>query len=158
MVKTTKRILTVLLAVCLLFGMVSFAAGEETAGDTSATSGIDVVIVLDMTNSMRKENNRGNDPFGYRIDVTAMLIGMLDMEGSRVAIVPFAGKVMDDIMIKDLTDVSTTESRRDLINHIYEKSCKIQCVSRCTNLIIHNTYCIVCFSDIYHGFDKVFTI
>ena len=121
MVKTTKRILTVLLAVCLLFGMVSFAAGEETAGDTSATSGIDVVIVLDMTNSMRKENNRGNDPFGYRIDATAMLIGMLDMEGSRVAIVPFAGKVMDDIMIKDLTDVSTTESRRDLINHIYEK-------------------------------------
>ena len=111
MVKTTKRILTVLLAVCLLFGMVSFAAGEETAGDTSSTSGIDVVIVLDMTNSMRSLKNgkpAGNDIYAYRIDATAMLIGMLDMGGSRVAIVPFAGGVMKDIMIEDLRDISMT--------------------------------------------------
>ena len=71
---TMKRAISVILAFCLMLGLLSFAAAET---DTSTTAGVDVVIVLDMTNSMYpmkdysgKETNTGNDPNSYRVDAT----------------------------------------------------------------------------------------
>ena len=69
---------------------------------------------------MGKENTNGNDPWGYRIDATAMLIGMMDMDGSRIAIVPFAhvpGKPADII---DFTNVSDASDRIELIGKVYD--------------------------------------
>lgn len=117
-----RKILTAyMLTLCLLLGCVSFAAAEQMQ-DEAAVHGVDAVVVLDMTNSMRTETDgklRGNDIYGYRMDATAMLIGMLDMNGSRVAIVPFAGTPLE---VTGLTSVDTLHDRRLLINKINRNS------------------------------------
>ena len=116
---TMKRIGSVIVALCIMLGMI-FSASAEVVEDTSTTTGIDVVVVLDMTSSMGKETQSpGNDPWGYRIDATAMLIGMMDMDGSRVAIVPFANVPGKPAEIKDFTDVSDSSSRITMIRDIY---------------------------------------
>ena len=112
---TMKRIGSVIVALCIMLGMI-FSASAEVVEDTSTTTGIDVVVVLDMTSSMGKETQSpGNDPWGYRIDATAMLIVMMDMDGSRVAIVPFANVPGKPAKIKDFTDVSDSSSRITMI-------------------------------------------
>ena len=118
---TMKRIGSVLVALFLMLSMISCASAETGfVEDTSTTTGIDVVVVLDMTSSMGKETQSpGNDPWGYRIDATAMLIGMMDMDGSRVAIVPFANVPGKPAEIKDFTDVSDSSSRITMIRDIY---------------------------------------
>lgn len=113
-----KKVLSSILVLCLLLALAPFAAGEVMVEDTSTTTGIDVVVVLDMTNSMKE--NPGNDPFNYRVDATAMLIGMLDMDGSRVAVVPFADAPGKPVAITDFTDVSSSQKRKDLIDKIYK--------------------------------------
>ena len=116
---TIKKLGSVILALCLLLGICSPASGE-VVGDTSTTTGVDVVIVLDMTSSMYPTQSKsGNDPNGYRIDATSMLIGMMDMDGSRVAIVPFASAPGKPVDIIGFTDVSNSQSRLDLISKIY---------------------------------------
>ena len=42
--------------------------------------------------------------------------------------------------------------------HIYQKTCKIKCIRRCTNLVIYNCKFIVCLTDIQHRLDKVLTV
>ncbi len=123
-----KKWLSVLLTLCFLMSLLPVTLGEvsgQTADireDTSTVSGIDVVVALDMTSSMNDyTNQKGNDPFGYRIDATAMLIGMMDGDGSRVAIVPFGDTPLDPI---DFTDLSDSEKRRDLISDIYDNVSK----------------------------------
>ena len=79
------RLLSLLLAILLaLIGVASadIMRGEED--EYKPTN--DIVIVLDMSDSMLN-----NDPDGYRLDAAQMIVGMCDMENSRVAIVPFAG-------------------------------------------------------------------
>ena len=116
---TIKKLGSVILVLCLLLGLCSFASGE-VVGDTSTTTGVDVVIVLDMTSSMYPTQSKsGNDPNSYRIDATSMLIGMMDMDGSRVAIVPFASAPGKPVDIISFTNVSDSQSRLDLISKIY---------------------------------------
>ena len=93
-----KRILSMLLLACMIWSCVfsmglaeDEATGPENTGgqlgemeDQAAAQGVDLVIVLDMTNSM--DNYEMNDVHNYRFDAAAMLIGMLDMDGSRVAV------------------------------------------------------------------------
>jgi len=112
-----KKFLSMVLALCLMLGCASFAAGEQVS-DGAAVRGVDAVVVLDMTNSMVDDDNgrKGNDNFNYRLDATSMLIGMLDMNGSRVAIVPFAGEPLN---VTELTAVTTTEQRKALVEKIY---------------------------------------
>lgn len=115
-----KRFLAVVLFVCMvLCSVIPFASAGE-AKDTAATSGVDVVVVLDMSQSMKNPNNnasaKNNDASGFRLDATSMLIGMMDMDGSRVAIVPFAGYPFD---VTELTAVNDDASRSGLLSKIY---------------------------------------
>lgn len=113
--------LCLLLAFCFAVSGISFSAADQ-AQDEAAVHGVDAVVVLDMTNSMTGQNSsKGNDEYGYRLDATAMLIGMLDMNGSRVAIVPFAGTPTDMKVWTDLnewTELNELSSRTELINKI----------------------------------------
>lgn len=113
-----RKILAGLISFILLLCGLLPAAVAETAKDDSAAFGVDMVIVLDMTNSMRNpyDTSKGNDVFNYRLDATAMLIGMLDMDRSRVAIVPFAASPMNVI---DLQPIGDQASRSALLNSIY---------------------------------------
>ena len=55
-----KRFLTVVLFACMaLCSVIPFASAGE-AKDTAATSGVDVVVVLDMSQSMKNPNNNAN--------------------------------------------------------------------------------------------------
>ena len=111
-----KKALGILIALCILLSVFSSFAAAETAEDLSAVSGVDVVIVLDMTKSMTDKASGENDVNGYRLDATAMLIGMLDMDGSRVAIVPFTGSPRGVI---ELTEVNSEDVRKQMISSVY---------------------------------------
>ena len=118
-----KRILASILALILVLSSVLTIACADAVRDDSAAFGVDMVIVLDMTNSMKKPNdpNSGNDIYNFRKDATAMLIGMLDMDRSRVAIVPFAGSPMEarEMKVSELRTVSDQETRDKLLDAIY---------------------------------------
>ncbi len=94
------------------------AAGITTVGttaqDSSAAAGVDVVVVLDMSNSMTTR-----DPNNYRLDATAMMIGMLDNNGSRVAVVPFHKELLRNDTLTELTEVGKSNNRQKLIREIY---------------------------------------
>lgn len=117
-----KRILSAVLMLCVLLICLVGTVEADTMADTSATSGIDVVIVLDMTASMDGSNNpearTKNDEYNYRLDAAAMLISMLDMDSSRVAVVPFAWEPFEDQII-DLTAVPDSTSRNQLVQQVY---------------------------------------
>ena len=120
-----KGLLWVTVICLLLESLLGFAAAD-TGEDNAATSGVDVVVALDMSGSMTTRNDvRGNDDNGFRIDATAMLIGMVDMDGSRVGIVPFAGTVLNQ-GIKNLTDVKTVRSRETYITELYDRIAKVR--------------------------------
>ena len=115
-----KKMLSLILAIGLVFGLVSFASAksyvEESASDTF---GVDVVVVLDMTSSMDNRDNN-NDPEGYRLDATAMLVGMLDMEGSRIAVVPFAAYPFEESDgAQPLTVVNDSAVRKAMLTTLY---------------------------------------
>lgn len=118
-----RRSLIWAMVVSLLLGCFLGAASADTGTDNSATSGVDVIVVLDMSGSMTTyvDNNgntvSGNDENKFRIDATAMLIGMMDMDGSRVGIVPFSGTVLD--AVTELTPVSNREERSSLLSKLY---------------------------------------
>ncbi len=90
--------------ICLFLSLVCIlpAVAEGNQQAASSKLAMDVVMVIDASNSMRsmitdaKGVNRGNDPQGYRLDAAAMLLGMCDAEYSRASVILFAGKVMTE--------------------------------------------------------------
>lgn len=85
-----------LLLVCLLLLTMlnaSYAVADDVGADDRNPSN-DIVIVLDQSNSMSNA-----DPQNRRLDAAQMIVGMCDMENSRVAIIPFAGKILSLIHI-----------------------------------------------------------
>lgn len=110
-----RKHVSIFLMLCLLL-MLCMPAQADTRvhEDSAATSGIDVVIVLDMTNSMKT-----NDKFNYRLDAAAMLVSMLDMDNSRVAVIPYARQPIEEKIIP-LTSVADKNTRDMLIQKIYD--------------------------------------
>lgn len=97
------RLLSLVLIVVLLVG-VAFAEAKPDENDKYKTAN-DIVIVLDMSNSMTTEWPQ-SDPMGYRLDAAQMIVGMCDMENSRVAIVPFAGPKLPKEADTDFVSIS----------------------------------------------------
>ena len=114
-----KSFASLFVAFCLLFCFCIATASADMTVDNASTSGIDVVIVLDMTNSMNQRVDSGGpyDKDNYRLDAAAMLISMLDMDTSRVAVVPFADTPFN---VVDLTPVSNAYTRDTLVQSIYK--------------------------------------
>jgi len=121
-----KKSLIFLMVMCLVFSCTVSAFADITgnfsptfAEDRAATNGVDVVVVLDMSGSMTKLGEKdGNDKQGYRLDATAMLAGMLDMDGSRIGVVPFGG-ITNQQEVIDLTEMTDSTSRTRFIEKIY---------------------------------------
>ncbi len=85
-----------LMMACMLVVTALFAPAAMAAdGDDDRIPANDIVIVVDQSRSMNTTKQKPSDPDGYRIDAAQMIVGMCDMEKSRVAIVPFAGKLLD---------------------------------------------------------------
>ena len=88
-----KLFLAFMLLVMMVSGFSGVYAAEQN--DTSRLA-LDMVIALDMSSSMAKNEKQSNDMDGYRLDAAAIMLGLCDAEHSRAAIVPFAGKVLED--------------------------------------------------------------
>ena len=91
---------------------------QSTALADSASAGVDIVLLIDNSNSMKDKNLDENDPDGYRFDAAAMIVAMCNMDGSRVAVLPFANTTTSDT----LTDISTPTKRENKIKAINDLS------------------------------------
>ena len=87
-----KAILFVLCSI-LLLGCLTAAHADQQ--ETQGTNAVDIVLLIDQSGSLWKTNSP-SDPNGYRLDAAQMIIAMLSQDnGSRVAYVPFSGKVFE---------------------------------------------------------------
>ena len=86
MKRSTKAWGMSLVLLILLMGICFPATAEQ-----KNSLALDLVIVLDETKSMQRSSSP-NDGFGFRHDAAAALMGLCDVNFSRVAIVPFASE------------------------------------------------------------------
>ncbi len=110
--RSCKQLVCLLMAamICLSIAPLSLAEQPEKGQQ------IDTVIVLDNSTSMRTRIDgawTGNDLQGYRIDAAQMFISMCDMNGSRVAIIPFS-EVVHESAINEF-HVLDSENTRDFL-------------------------------------------
>lgn len=98
-----KRILAAILFLSILLLNVTIVPACAEQGGRS----VDMVIILDQSRSMDGANTDQNDPDGYRFDAAQMLVAMVDMNGSRVAVVPFNHTVVYDVADRDFVDISS---------------------------------------------------
>ena len=89
-----KKLFLLFIFLMLALGSLTGACAVEQK-DTSRLA-LDLVIALDMSSSMAKNDKQSNDMNGYRLDAAAIMLGLCDAEHSRAAIVPFAGTVLED--------------------------------------------------------------
>lgn len=89
-----KKLFLLFILLMLMLGSLTSACAVEQK-DTSRLA-LDLVIALDMSSSMAKNDKQSNDMNGYRLDAAAIMLGLCDAEHSRAAIVPFAGTVLED--------------------------------------------------------------
>ena len=101
--------------------MLTFSAIAENGSKASSRLAMDLVMVIDVSNSMgNTRENGGNDRRGFRLDAAAMLLGLCDAEYSRACVLPFAGTIMtkqkyaDTLYSVQLNSVSTV--REEMIN------------------------------------------
>ena len=102
-----------LLLVCLLLLTMlnaSYAVADDVGADDRNPSN-DIVIVLDQSNSMSNADPQN------RLDAAQMIVGMCDMENSRVAIIPFAGKIQASADM-GFVPINEAESRLNKMNAI----------------------------------------
>ena len=85
-----KRVAALLVAAFLLSGAGGGLATTANQGG-AAKSGVDLVILLDNSNSMRggRDNKNVSDYDGYRFDAAAIMLNMVPLYASRAAVVPF---------------------------------------------------------------------
>ena len=96
-------------------------AAPALAQEAAQVPSIDAVILLDHSNSMSKSSYTMNDPPGYRFDATEMFISMCDLNGSRVAVIPFAGNIFDyDGGFADISDRSVREAKLAALEQMYK--------------------------------------
>ena len=113
-----KLLLCLLMTVIISLSSIQLGVAEKV----EVGQQIDTVIVLDNSSSMRyrsKETNKvgGNDIEGYRFDAAQMFISMCDMNGSRVAVIPFAGDIHESAST-DFVVLDSENSRDQLINQL----------------------------------------
>ena len=113
MKKTVGFILAILMLFCVVFSGLA-----DVLRDDASVNGLDIVVVMDQSKSMKSDDaKRGNDIKGYRIDAVTMLTGMLDMENSRIALVPFAGEVMEQ-NVRDFASIKDSRTRDSFIDYV----------------------------------------
>lgn len=122
--KTTGMFAVLLLAVLMLWLLPVLAAA-----DVEDRSRVDAVIIVDVSSSMNyngaEEDSKQNTPlYDAAYDAATMFIHMCEMNGSRVAVVPFSDEVFEntpntgDYAWCTLRDVSDVAVRDEMIKKI----------------------------------------
>ena len=81
-----------LLALLACTGIAWADTSINSSGTDNHAPSVDAVIVLDQSVSMHSEFSN-SDPNDYRLDAAQMFIGMCDITNSRVAFIPFSGRI-----------------------------------------------------------------
>lgn len=114
-----KRILSWFAALLMLFACAGGAWADsdpQSSGTDQHATSIDAVIVLDQSSSMHSVLSN-SDPLDYRLDAAQMFIGMCDITKSRVAFLPFSGRIHTSDKT-DFIQMSDTQSRQEQLKHI----------------------------------------
>lgn len=98
-----KKVLIILFSIVFSFLSINHLANAQTTK-------LDVVFVLDASISMRD-----SDPQNLRYEAIRLYMDMASAEGNRIGIVAYGGEVVGE---KELTDISSEESRNDIIQYL----------------------------------------
>ena len=90
-----KKLISLVLCAVLLLSCWTFAQAENPQKGNVA---VDIVLLIDQSGSVWYDanNSKPSDPNGNRLDAAQIVIGLLGMNGSRVAYVPFAARVFEN--------------------------------------------------------------
>ena len=121
--KLMRILLTLAVMLSMLLPMGVYA--DDSLADNKGQS-VDIVVVMDHSSSMDKNGNK-NDTDGNRIVAAEMITAMCDMNGSRVAFVPFNRDIVSQ---GTFVDMSVFENADDLRADIARYSPKIPTASR----------------------------
>ena len=124
--KITDRFVVLLLAALMLW----LLPADIAAADLEDRSRVDAVIIVDVSSSMNyngaEEDSKQNAPlYDAAYDAATMFIHMCEMNGSRVAVVPFSDEVFENnapgtgsYAWCTLRDVSDVAARDEMIRKI----------------------------------------
>ena len=86
MVKCTKKLMVLLMAILMLLPSMMVDAEEILTAKRHNPLAMDVVILMDQSARMVNREGEGADPEGYRMDAAMIMISMCDMEYSNAAV------------------------------------------------------------------------
>ncbi|MDY4140044.1 MAG: VWA domain-containing protein [Eubacteriales bacterium] len=109
-----KKLLSILLVLMLTAAFLAGASAQSVSSSAAPSTALDIVLLIDQSNSMTEGDT--NDPDGYRLDAAEMIVAMCNMDGSRVAVLPFDQKTGSD----SFTDINTVSRRTAKIADINE--------------------------------------
>lgn len=108
--KKMGKILGLLLVLCSITVTIPFSKVRAENDDLSDAAGIDVVMVIDSSKSMKK-----SDSNNITVDAAKMFVDMMEIEGSRVGIVPFSGTIGEVTDIRSIDSVSDKKEIKSAI-------------------------------------------
>ena len=112
--------------VCWLIMVLVCLGVSSACAESSSTAGIDIIILLDCTNSLENEN--ANDAQRMRLDASVMLINMCDFLDSHVAVVPYTWEAYKTMEAtggygwSEWRDVSDRGVRKELCDNLMRLS------------------------------------
>lgn len=108
-----------LLALLACTGIAWAGTGTNISGTDNHAPSVDAVIVLDQSVSMHSEVSN-SDPNDYRLDAAQMFIGMCDITDSRVAFIPFSGRIpsSDKTGFVNMNDIKGRQAQLDRIEKL----------------------------------------
>lgn len=129
-----KRLLRFMVVMAVLAAVLTGFASLSNTASAAGSGGkleLDLVIVIDQSNSMyNRENPSGsNDPEGFRMDAAEAMLALCDMDSSRAALVLFHGQVIEkESYLNSFFDISMTGSnnnRSSMIGKLKEMTTKV---------------------------------
>ena len=121
--KLLNKLLSMVVVLTMLLSCVPAAVSTAAAAGNEYKPGLDIIILIDISNSNFSELDDYKDSCYDRnvmcLDAAAMLINMCDAEYSRVAVVPFNDEVPDSQWFDCWVDVSIPANRQALCNELY---------------------------------------
>lgn len=119
-----KIIASLILAVLLVLSLPFLVLAQDMQNLTDSHGRyVDIVIIVDHSRSMETlSSGAGNDPKGNRYIASAMITAMCDMNGSRVAFVPFAKELNLKGNFVDLNSFYDAEALRSQISTYASRS------------------------------------
>lgn len=106
-----KQKITKIVCICtaLIIMLIQYPVMAADLGDR----GVDIVIIIDSSGSMKQ-----TDPDQIAIEAAKLFIDMIEMSGSRVALIPFSDELGTIIELTEIHNEEDKERIKDVINQL----------------------------------------